>query len=458
MAIKIKRSTGDLAPSALAAGQLAYTEGPNNGGTLYYGEISGTVREIGGRKYVDKLNGIEDGAQVNTVDSVNGLTGAVTFTAKDIGGEESSNKNQANGYAGLDGNGLIPSSLLPSYVDDVEEFADQNDFPSPGEQGKIYVAIDSSKIYRWSGSIYIEISASPGSTDSVTEGTVNLYYRDDRARSALSAEGDIGYDPLTGVISYTTPFIPTKVGELENDAGYISDSEIGGYFDGYLNVTSSINDLSDVNAPYSQLSPGDLLVWSGFGWVRGGADEVVDQGISSITIDQLADVDTAGVSDGHVLTYLAGSWISQAPAEVEEVITEFSQLSDTPTNYEGQGTSFVKVKPDQTGLEFVSGSDINLSSFNNNMGFISEDDFDELFKDSEIGDLSNVSIGAPGPGQILVFDGSSWVNQDQEEVVTEFTGLTDTPSTLAGSAGYFVRVNSAASALEFTQDIDDGTF
>jgi hypothetical protein len=58
MSIRIKRSSGDAAPSTLASGQLAYSEGSTNGGTLYYGEIGGTVREIGGRKYVDKLNNL----------------------------------------------------------------------------------------------------------------------------------------------------------------------------------------------------------------------------------------------------------------------------------------------------------------------------------------------------------------------------------------------------------------
>jgi len=58
MSIRIKRSSGNAAPATLASGQLAYTEGSTNGGTLYYGEIGGTVREIGGRKYVDKLNNL----------------------------------------------------------------------------------------------------------------------------------------------------------------------------------------------------------------------------------------------------------------------------------------------------------------------------------------------------------------------------------------------------------------
>lgn len=63
-----------------------------------------------------------------------------------------------NGIAGLDSNGKIPSSQLPSYVDDVLEYATHSNFPLTGETGKIYVALDTGKIYRWSGSEYVEIS------------------------------------------------------------------------------------------------------------------------------------------------------------------------------------------------------------------------------------------------------------------------------------------------------------
>ena len=84
MSIRIKRSSGDVAPVSLVSGQLAYVEGATNGGTLYIGEIGGTVRPIGGRKDHDKLAGIEAGAQVNTVTSVAGQTGAVVITTSDL--------------------------------------------------------------------------------------------------------------------------------------------------------------------------------------------------------------------------------------------------------------------------------------------------------------------------------------------------------------------------------------
>ena len=116
--------------------------------------------------------------------------------------QNTSAKNVANGYAGLDATGLIPSTLLPSYVDDVLEFANLAAFPATGEAGKIYTAIDTARIYRWSGSVYTEISPSPGSTDSVPEGGVNLYYTqaraDARAAAALAARNLTAGTGLTG--------------------------------------------------------------------------------------------------------------------------------------------------------------------------------------------------------------------------------------------------------------------
>ena len=73
---------------------------------------------------------------------------------------DSALKGAVNGVAELDESGKVPSSQLPSYVDDVLEFDSQSAFPEAGESGKIYVAKDSNKTYRWSGSSYTEISAS----------------------------------------------------------------------------------------------------------------------------------------------------------------------------------------------------------------------------------------------------------------------------------------------------------
>ena len=66
----------------------------------------------------------------------------------------------AGGVATLDESGLVPSSQLPSFVDDVLEFDNLTSFPGKGESGKIYVDTTTNLTYRWTGSTYIEISKS----------------------------------------------------------------------------------------------------------------------------------------------------------------------------------------------------------------------------------------------------------------------------------------------------------
>lgn len=43
-------------------------------------------------------------------------------------------------------------------------------------------------------------------TEDIAEGT-NKYYTDERSRAALSVEGDLNYNPITGVFSYTAPVL-----------------------------------------------------------------------------------------------------------------------------------------------------------------------------------------------------------------------------------------------------------
>ncbi|ANB40850.1 peptidase [Flavobacterium phage Fpv20] len=72
--------------------------------------------------------------------------------------ELKSEKGQPDGYAPLNNSSQIDSQYLPSYVDDVLEFADLASFPVSGESGKIYIALDSNLQYRWGGSIYVPFS------------------------------------------------------------------------------------------------------------------------------------------------------------------------------------------------------------------------------------------------------------------------------------------------------------
>ena len=80
--------------------------------------------------------------------------------AKAEGDRVLAEKGQPGGLAELDESGRVPSSQLPSYVDDVVEYSSRSDFPATGESGKIYVATDTNLAYRWGGTEYVEISPS----------------------------------------------------------------------------------------------------------------------------------------------------------------------------------------------------------------------------------------------------------------------------------------------------------
>lgn len=90
-----------------------------------------------------------------------------------------SQKGSNNGLAELDTNGKVPSTQLPSYVDDVLEYSSLSNFPIIGETGKIYLAMDTDKIYRWSGTTYIIVS------ETIALGETNsTAYRGDRGKIA----------------------------------------------------------------------------------------------------------------------------------------------------------------------------------------------------------------------------------------------------------------------------------
>lgn len=150
-------------------------------------------------------------------------------------------KNLLSQKADLE-NGVVPASQLPSFVDDVLEYASSASFPTTGEAGKIYVALDTNLTYRWGGSKYVEISKSLALGE-----TAETAYAGDKGKAlaveiaaheaqkdnphgvtakqlSLAAVATSGnYKDLAG-----TPKIPTKVGELENDKGYLAAEDVNG--------------------------------------------------------------------------------------------------------------------------------------------------------------------------------------------------------------------------------------
>ena len=213
-----------------------------------------------------KLAGIEDGAEINVVTSVASKVGDVTLDKTDVGLANVDNTADINkdvlsatklstsrnielsggvsGTVAFDGSsdvnvvttvdsvdasaitsGTIDADRLPSYVDDVLEYADLATFPVVGETGKIYIALDTNKTYRWSGSTYVYITS--GAVDSVAgkTGVVTLV-KDDVGLSLVDNTADASKNVLSAT-KWTTARTIALAGDITGSASV----------DGSANVT-----------------------------------------------------------------------------------------------------------------------------------------------------------------------------------------------------------------------------
>ncbi len=132
----------------------------------------------------------------------------------------------ANGLATLDDSGLVPSSQLPSYVDDVLEFDSKDKFPATGEDGKIYVDKSDNKTYRYTGSGYLWINSAVATADEAVkahkdaDGNIitDTYEKKTDAAASLATK----QDKLT--IDSTFSETSDNVATSKGIAAYVKDS------------------------------------------------------------------------------------------------------------------------------------------------------------------------------------------------------------------------------------------
>ena len=162
--------------------------GKDTGKVLKYNAVSGDweIGDDNDTTYTASdfdIKDLTDSTDLRTAWS--GKQDALGFTPEDV-----ANKGEASGYAELDESGKVPSSQLPSYVDDVLEYTDAAVLPVTGEAGKIYITLDDNKTFRWSGSEYVEISASLALGE-----TSSTAYRGDRGKTAYDHAGVTSGNP-----------------------------------------------------------------------------------------------------------------------------------------------------------------------------------------------------------------------------------------------------------------------
>lgn len=257
-----------------------------------------------------------------------------------------SEKGSNNGVAELNATGLVPSSQLPSFVDDVLEYASLSAFPGTGESSKIYVARDTNKTYRWGGSSYTEISQ--GVVLGETSATA---YRGDRGKTAydhsqnssihLSSSqktdltdggnssahyhsSDRAWSNITGKPS---SFIPASHGNEAHSSTFITSSGVTKeVLDGNSDVEDSTAGLSDTDDKLPTSSAVKNYVDNNSGGGGGGID-VPDSFIESgsLQLHKLNDLN----SDFSAMAFTSGT-----PMIVKDRYVIIGGYNSSDTNYD----------------------------------------------------------------------------------------------------------------------------
>ena len=292
-----KITSDQLSSLAKTEGQLIVVSDTNE----MYIDVSNTSRIRIGESLYTKLANIAEGATKVEASSTNGkikingtdtivythpTTTAVTaaavkvgkdssghvvlgnaLIASDVGAIATTAKGAANGVAELDSTGKVPSSQLPSFVDDVLEYDKQSSFPTTGETGKIYIAQDTNKTYRWSGSAYVEISASLALGE-----TSSTAYRGDRGKTAYE------HSQLTSGNPHNVTKSDVGLGNVGNFKAVSTVASQG------LTNTEKSNARANIGAGTSNLTIGTTSTTAAAGNHKHSASLTTDTGTSAITL------------------------------------------------------------------------------------------------------------------------------------------------------------------------------
>jgi len=267
--IQIKRSSGSTAPSTsdLLEGEMAYAEDAANNGTagvLYIESVNSSggavIDAIGGKKYTAAVDGATNANTVSTI------------VKRDSSGNFSA--------------GTITADLTGDVTGTVSSIANHD-------------------------------------TDALDEGSTNLYFTDARARGAISVSGDLSYDSVTGVISYTdagvslSGFDTDDLSEGTNNLYFTTgrvETAVDNYLVGGTGISYSAGQIDLDNTTVTASSYGSASAVATFtvdsqGRLTAASDTTID-----ITASQVNDFTTAAETaiDGHVtggtgLTYTNGT-------------------------------------------------------------------------------------------------------------------------------------------------------
>lgn len=285
--------------------------------------------------------------------------------------------------------GKVPASELPSYVDDVVEVADYAALPATGETGKIYVTLDNNKIYRWSGSIYIEIAANSAIWGAIT-GTLS---NQTDLQNALNAKFD---DPTGDTTQYiagdgsliTFPIAGqsgTLVREVRNTTGATLLKGTVVYINGATGNKPTIA---------KALATGDSTSAQTFGMLQ--ADISNNANGYVVCVGDIIGLDTSAITEGTQL-YLSSTTAGAYTSTKQVAPAHLVYIGVVTRSHPTLGQIEVKI---QNGYELDEIHDVSITS-KTNKDFLVYESATDLWKNKSLG-----TVLAGTSSQFVKGDGS----------------------------------------------------
>jgi hypothetical protein len=300
----------------------------NSGGTVIQ-DITldgfGHVTALGSKTLTAADVGAATASHTHSISQVTGLQTALDNKLDD------SQKGAANGLAELDATGKVPSAQLPSYVDDVLEYAASANFPATGETGKLYVALDTNDVYRWSGSAYVKVSDAVSSADQASKlATARTISLSGDVSGSTSFDGSANVSITATVANNSHTHTASNITDLTEAVQDIIGADVVG--SGAISV--SYNDTTgdttithvDTSSQASVNNSGATFIQDvtldTYGHVTGLGSVAVTPALIGAsdtshnhTLDSLSNVTVTSNASGEILKWNGSAWVNNTLAE-----------------------------------------------------------------------------------------------------------------------------------------------
>ena len=268
------------------------------------------------------------------------------------------------------------------------------------------------------------VSSLDVNTDSIAEGSSNLYHTTARARASISVSGNLTYDSSTGVLGFV---MPTTIASLSNhDTDDLTEGTANLYFTSArarasltggtgITYSSSTGQIEITNTAvtagsYGSASQVPVITVNAQGQITSASTTAV-AGVSSTAYDTSTGVLTINTSDGGSFTEDLGVGTADSPTFTGLTTTADITFGDNDKAIFGAGSdleifhdgSHSVIQDVGTGRMFIksNGTDISLSSTSDIMVKAIVDGAVQLYYDNSL-KLATTSTGVDVTGNITL--------------------------------------------------------